>query len=64
MMAYTMPLVMVLFFYRLAARLNLYYAVQNMAALPQQWLIARERAKAGLPATTAGPAPGAGIRAT
>jgi YidC/Oxa1 family membrane protein insertase len=64
MMAYTMPLVMVLFFYRLAAGLNLYYAVQNMAALPQQWLIARERAKAGLPATTAGPAPGAGIRAT
>jgi len=64
MMAYTMPLVMVLFFYRLAAGLNLYYAVQNMAALPQQWMIARERAKAGLPATTAGPAPGAGIRAT
>lgn len=64
MMAYTMPLVMVLFFYRLAAGLNLYYAVQNMAALPQQWMIARERAKAGLPATTAGPATGAGIRAT
>ncbi len=64
MMAYTMPLVMVLFFYRLAAGLNLYYAVQNMAALPQQWLIARERAKAGLPATTAGPAAGAGARAT
>jgi YidC/Oxa1 family membrane protein insertase len=64
MMAYTMPLVMVLFFYRLAAGLNLYYAVQNMAALPQQWLIARERAKVGVPATTAGPAPGAGARAT
>lgn len=62
MMAYTMPLVMVLFFYRLAAGLNLYYAVQNMAALPQQWMIARERAKVGLPATTAGPA--AGARAT
>lgn len=62
MMAYTMPLVMVLFFYRLAAGLNLYYAVQNMAALPQQWLIARERAKVGLPAATAGPA--AGARAT
>jgi membrane protein insertase Oxa1/YidC/SpoIIIJ len=25
--------------------LNLYYAVQNLATLPQQWLIARERAK-------------------
>jgi YidC/Oxa1 family membrane protein insertase len=30
----------------LAAGLNLYYAVQNVAALPQQWLIARERARA------------------
>ena len=29
----------------LAAGLNLYYAVQNVAALPQQWLIANERAK-------------------
>jgi membrane protein insertase Oxa1/YidC/SpoIIIJ len=41
-----MPLMMVIFFYRLAAGLNLYYAVQNIAALPQQWIIARERAKA------------------
>jgi YidC/Oxa1 family membrane protein insertase len=32
-----------------AAGLNLYYAVQNVAALPQQWLIARERAKKGPP---------------
>jgi YidC/Oxa1 family membrane protein insertase len=29
----------------MAAGLNLYYAVQNIAALPQQWLIARERAR-------------------
>jgi len=28
-----------------ASGLNLYYAVQNLAALPQQWLIANERAK-------------------
>jgi YidC/Oxa1 family membrane protein insertase len=35
----------VFFFWRLAAGLNLYYAVQNLATLPQQWLIARERAK-------------------
>ncbi|HSC32577.1 MAG TPA: membrane protein insertase YidC [Gemmatimonadaceae bacterium] len=60
-MAYTMPVVMGVFFYRLAAGLNLYYAVQNLAAIPQQWLIARERAKAGVPATSAGPA---GARAT
>jgi membrane protein insertase Oxa1/YidC/SpoIIIJ len=29
-----------------AAGLSLYYTVQNVAALPQQWLIANERAKA------------------
>jgi YidC/Oxa1 family membrane protein insertase len=46
MMAYVFPAMMTVFFWRLAAGLNLYYAVQNLAALPQQWLIARERAKA------------------
>ncbi|HEY5214196.1 MAG TPA: membrane protein insertase YidC [Acidobacteriaceae bacterium] len=45
MMAYVFPVMMVVFFWRLAAGLNLYYAVQNIATLPQQWLIARERAK-------------------
>jgi YidC/Oxa1 family membrane protein insertase len=50
MMAYVFPIMMVAFFYRLAAGLNLYYAVQNIAAIPQQWLIARERAKVGPPA--------------
>jgi YidC/Oxa1 family membrane protein insertase len=50
MMAYVFPIMMVAFFYRLAAGLNLYYAVQNLAAIPQQWLIARERAKVGPPA--------------
>lgn len=44
-MAYIFPVMMVVFFWRLAAGLNLYYAVQNLATLPQQWLIARERAK-------------------
>ncbi len=44
-MAYILPAFMVFFFWRLAAGLNLYYAVQNLATLPQQWLIARERAK-------------------
>lgn len=61
MMAYTMPVVMAVLFYRLAAGLNLYYAVQNLAAIPQQWLIARERAKAGVPATSAGPAASARV---
>jgi YidC/Oxa1 family membrane protein insertase len=47
MMAYVMPVMMTVFFLNLASGLNLYYAVQNFAALPQQWLIARERAKVG-----------------
>ena len=46
-MAYMMPAMMTMFFLNLSSGLNLYYAVQNVAALPQQWLIARERAKAG-----------------
>lgn len=58
MMAYAMPVAMTFLFKNFAAGLNLYYAVQNLAALPQQWLIAQERAKVGLPATSAGPAGG------
>ena len=46
MMSYTMPIVFTFMFFRFAAGLNLYYAVQNIAALPQQWLLARERAGA------------------
>ncbi len=46
-MAYMMPAMMTMMFLNFSSGLNLYYAVQNVAALPQQWLIARERAKAG-----------------
>jgi membrane protein insertase Oxa1/YidC/SpoIIIJ len=46
MMAYVLPVVMTVFFLNLASGLNLYYAVQNITAIPQQWLIANERAKA------------------
>lgn len=46
MMMYTMPVVMTIAFVNFAAGLNLYYAAQNIASLPQQWLIANERAKA------------------
>ncbi len=46
MMSYMMPVVLTFMFFRFAAGLNLYYAVQNLAALPQQWLLARERASA------------------
>jgi YidC/Oxa1 family membrane protein insertase len=46
MMSYMMPVVLTFMFFRFAAGLNLYYAVQNIAAIPQQWLLAQERAGA------------------
>lgn len=62
MMSYAMPVMMTVLFLRFPAGLNLYYAVQNMAALPQQWVIARERAKfsppPSPPAPPASPRPG------
>jgi YidC/Oxa1 family membrane protein insertase len=45
-MAYMFPAMMFTFFFSAAAGLNLYYMVQNIAALPQQWLISNERLKA------------------
>ena len=45
MMSYMMPVMLTVLFLNLASGLNLYYAVQNIAALPQQWLLARERQK-------------------
>jgi YidC/Oxa1 family membrane protein insertase len=52
MMAYVLPVMMTVFFLNLASGLNLYYAIQNITAIPQQWLIANERAKN--PATVKG----------
>ncbi len=45
-MMYVMPLMMGILFFNLPAGLNLYYATTNIASLPQQILIARERKKA------------------
>jgi YidC/Oxa1 family membrane protein insertase len=45
MMMYMMPVMLTVLFFNFASGLNLYYAVQNVAAIPQQWLLARERAK-------------------
>lgn len=45
MMGYVLPVMMTVLFWRFASGLNLYYTIQNIAALPQQWLIARERGK-------------------
>ena len=43
MMLYLMPPLMTFFLWRFAAGLNLYYAVSNIASIPQQWLVAKER---------------------
>lgn len=44
-MLWFMPIFMVFIFFQFAAGLNLYYAVSNVATIPQQWWIARERKK-------------------
>jgi YidC/Oxa1 family membrane protein insertase len=43
MLTYIMPVMMTVIFLRLASGLNLYYAAQNLASIPQQLQIARER---------------------
>jgi YidC/Oxa1 family membrane protein insertase len=45
MMMYIMPAMMMVIFFNMASGLNLYYFVQNLASLPQQWLISQERSK-------------------
>jgi YidC/Oxa1 family membrane protein insertase len=46
MMLYFMPLMMTVLFLNFASGLNLYYFVQNVVSIPQQWLLARERLRA------------------
>jgi membrane protein insertase Oxa1/YidC/SpoIIIJ len=45
-MMYMFPVMMTFVLANMASGLNLYYTAQNVAALPQQWLLARERLKA------------------
>src|SRR4051794_2252835 len=45
MMLYVMPAMMTFLFLNFASGLNLYYAVSNIASIPQQWMLARERQK-------------------
>ncbi len=52
MMSWLLPGMMTFMFINFASGLTLYYFVQNLAALPQQWLIANERSK-----RSTGPAP-------
>jgi YidC/Oxa1 family membrane protein insertase len=48
MMVYFMPVMFTVLFMKFSSGLNLYYAVSNIASIPQQWMIARERlARAG-----------------
>ncbi|HSB53612.1 MAG TPA: membrane protein insertase YidC, partial [Gemmatimonadales bacterium] len=43
MMLYFLPIMMTVMFLNFASGLNLYYFVQNLASIPQQWLLAKER---------------------
>ena len=45
MMLYMMPLMMTGMFLFFPSGLNLYYTVSNIASIPQQWLLGRERIK-------------------
>jgi YidC/Oxa1 family membrane protein insertase len=58
MIGYMMPAMMTVLFWNFPSGLNLYYGVQNLVALPQQWLLTRERAKAaGAQGSTSAGAP-------
>jgi YidC/Oxa1 family membrane protein insertase len=46
MMLYFLPIMMTVMFLNFASGLNLYYFVQNLASIPQQWMLARERRRA------------------
>jgi len=61
MMSYMMPVMFTAIFLNFASGLNLYYAVQNFAALPQQWIVTKQRAKAGVGTPSA---PSGGSRKT
>ena len=49
MMSYMFPVMMTFFLANMASGLNLYYAAQNLASIPQTWLLARERARRSRP---------------
>jgi len=49
MMLYMMPVMMTVLFVNFASGLNLYYFVQNVVSVPQQWYLAKERMKSRPP---------------
>ena len=62
MMLYVMPVMMTVLFVNFASGLNLYYAVQNIASIPQQWFLAKERMKRQPPPPPPAPQKGKGKR--
>jgi YidC/Oxa1 family membrane protein insertase len=54
-MGYMMPVMFTVMFLNFASGLNLYYAVQNLVGIPQQWLLIREREKAASTTVVKGP---------
>jgi YidC/Oxa1 family membrane protein insertase len=48
-MTYMMPVMFTFLFLNVASGVSLYYGVQNLASLPQQWLIAKERLRRNPP---------------
>jgi len=56
MMLYFLPVMMTVMFVNFASGLNLYYFIQNVVSIPQQWYLARERMRAQgkLPAPATG----------
>ena len=56
MMVYMMPAMMTFLFLRFASGLNLYYTVMNLASLPQQLMLSRERLRRN-PAPPPAPVP-------
>jgi YidC/Oxa1 family membrane protein insertase len=60
MMGYMFPIMMTVFLAKVAAGLNLYYLVQNLATLPQQWILANERAKSSASAAASSGPGGSG----
>ncbi len=46
MMLYFLPVMMTVMFVNFASGLNLYYFIQNLVSIPQQWYLAKERMKA------------------
>ncbi|HEV8612725.1 MAG TPA: membrane protein insertase YidC, partial [Gemmatimonadales bacterium] len=62
MMVYVMPAMMTFLFLRFASGLNLYYTVMNLASLPQQWILSRERQRKNLTSLPPPPKPLPGKR--